>query len=165
MTKPPWIRSRKDVNMNCNYLQIYSTGKKGTCLSHTLRTGMLKISMKFYSSGLPVGVQWSQWGVSWQQVATFQDLLMWWTDDDATWTGGGSPDGDLDPAISEGDGEDDEGRRHAKDDDVGQRRLHRVLALPLPCRLPIPAFPSVSKITVFFSHVYFSQPHISLRRT
>jgi len=47
---------------------------------------------------------------------------------------------DLDPAIGEGDGEDDEGGGHAKDDDVGQGCHHGVLALPLPCSLPVPAF-------------------------
>lgn len=47
---------------------------------------------------------------------------------------------DLDPAIGEGDGEDDEGGGHAKDDDVGQGCHHGVLALPLPCGLPVPAF-------------------------
>lgn len=48
--------------------------------------------------------------------------------------------GDLDPAIGKGDSEDDEGGGHAEDDDVGQGRFHRVLTLPLPCSLPVPAF-------------------------
>lgn len=48
-------------------------------------------------------------------------------------------DRDLDPPIGECHRQDDERRRHAEDDDVGQRRLHGVLPLPLPRRLPVPA--------------------------
>ena len=58
------------------------------------------------------------------------------------------PHWDFDPAVGEGDGEDDERRRHAEDDDVRQWRLHRVLPLPFSRRLPVPAIsPSISVIS------------------